>query len=305
MDFKAILTKLDSIGSKQNLNEGWEDMLKAAKEKSGPQPSGGGGVKKGHAYGGSKQKDEPEKEEPESKKAKKKVKEADEKIEEDDVEEGNEFSGELAKAKAAGKKEFEVDGKTYPVKGKMNEAEDKDKDDEDKDDEDKDDKDEDKDDDKDEDKKEKVDESLQECYDQAMGQMKEQESGINVSVNMDTRSNSQSLTVSAQGKAADELAQILKLSGLLGDGVYSRSSEVSMEEGNYANEPAVQVQGIETQMSQGNDLNRPKGTYPKVAGGDNPMQRAIAAMESKAAADLNALEKQLTEQLRSLKINKK
>jgi hypothetical protein len=35
---------------------------------------------------------------------------------EDDVEEGNEFSGELAKAKAAGKKEFEVDGKTYPVR---------------------------------------------------------------------------------------------------------------------------------------------------------------------------------------------
>lgn len=30
--------------------------------------------------------------------------------------EGNEFSGELAKAKAAGAKEFKVDGKTYPVK---------------------------------------------------------------------------------------------------------------------------------------------------------------------------------------------
>jgi hypothetical protein len=30
--------------------------------------------------------------------------------------EGNEFSGELAKAKATGAKEFEVDGKTYPVK---------------------------------------------------------------------------------------------------------------------------------------------------------------------------------------------
>lgn len=32
------------------------------------------------------------------------------------VGEGNEFSGELAKAKAAGAKEFKVDGKTYPVK---------------------------------------------------------------------------------------------------------------------------------------------------------------------------------------------
>ena len=34
----------------------------------------------------------------------------------DDMEEGNEFSGELAKAKASGAKEFEVDGKKYPVK---------------------------------------------------------------------------------------------------------------------------------------------------------------------------------------------
>jgi hypothetical protein len=33
-----------------------------------------------------------------------------------DMEEGNEFSGELAKAKASHKDEFEVDGKTYPVR---------------------------------------------------------------------------------------------------------------------------------------------------------------------------------------------
>lgn len=38
------------------------------------------------------------------------------KMQEDDMEEGNEFSGELAKAKAQGKDSFEVDGKQYPVK---------------------------------------------------------------------------------------------------------------------------------------------------------------------------------------------
>lgn len=45
--------------------EGWDDMVKAAKEKvsSGPKPSGGSGVKQGTRYGGSKQKDEPEKKE--------------------------------------------------------------------------------------------------------------------------------------------------------------------------------------------------------------------------------------------------
>lgn len=37
-------------------------------------------------------------------------------VDEDEVEEGNEFSGELAKAKSVGAKEFEVDGKSYPVK---------------------------------------------------------------------------------------------------------------------------------------------------------------------------------------------
>ncbi len=38
------------------------------------------------------------------------------KTNEADMEEGNEFSGELAKAKATGAKEFKVDGKSYPVK---------------------------------------------------------------------------------------------------------------------------------------------------------------------------------------------
>jgi hypothetical protein len=37
------------------------------------------------------------------------------KMDEADMEEGNEFSGELAQARASGAKEFEVDGKSYPV----------------------------------------------------------------------------------------------------------------------------------------------------------------------------------------------
>jgi hypothetical protein len=41
-------------------------------------------------------------------------------LEEDDMAEGNEFSGALAKAKAAGAKEFEVDGKKYTVKEDIN-----------------------------------------------------------------------------------------------------------------------------------------------------------------------------------------
>jgi hypothetical protein len=44
------------------VEEGWDDMVKAAQEKvkSGPKPSGGSGKKEGSRYGGSKQKEKPE-----------------------------------------------------------------------------------------------------------------------------------------------------------------------------------------------------------------------------------------------------
>jgi hypothetical protein len=47
-------------------------------------------------------------------------------LDEADVEEGNEFSGERDKAIKAGKNDFTVDGKTYPVKGDKNESIDED-----------------------------------------------------------------------------------------------------------------------------------------------------------------------------------
>ena len=46
----------------ETFEEGWDDMVKSAKDsvKSGPKPSGGSGVKKGSRYGGGKQTDKPE-----------------------------------------------------------------------------------------------------------------------------------------------------------------------------------------------------------------------------------------------------
>lgn len=52
------------------------------------------------------------------------------------------------------------------------------------------------------------------------------------------------------------------------------SVDKDREEG-YANEPNVTDQGTGPAYpfdADGNDLNKPKGTYPKVAGGDNPRQ---------------------------------
>jgi hypothetical protein len=43
-----------------DMKEGWDDMKKAVADRAGPQPSGGGGVKKGRAYGGSAQTSRPE-----------------------------------------------------------------------------------------------------------------------------------------------------------------------------------------------------------------------------------------------------
>lgn len=41
----------------------------------------------------------------------------------------------------------------------------------------------------------------------------------------------------------------------------------------YANEPDDCVWDVDSVTHDGNDLNKSKGTFPKVAGGDNPMQR--------------------------------
>lgn len=105
----------------------------------------------------------------------------DTKVDEDDMEEGNEFSGELAKAKAAGAKEFKVDGKTYPVK---------------------------------------EDAQLEECGMSPMGNgmmgQEEQEGKMNINTSMDSDGH-KSVTVSADGNAALELMQMLKLAGMGGN----------------------------------------------------------------------------------------
>jgi len=54
----------------EQVEEGWDDMIKAAKERAGPQPSGGAGIKQGTRYGGGRQRDEVEKEEEKPKKKK-------------------------------------------------------------------------------------------------------------------------------------------------------------------------------------------------------------------------------------------
>lgn len=60
-DFKLLRTKMNKE-EVETVEEGWDEMVKDAQDKvkNAPKPNGGSGVKKGSAYGGSKQKDEPE-----------------------------------------------------------------------------------------------------------------------------------------------------------------------------------------------------------------------------------------------------
>ena len=131
--------------------------------------------------------------------------------------------------------------------------------------------------------------------------MQRQESGLNINASNDTRTGNKSLTVTASGESADELAKLLQLSGLAGSGHSSMEPEAEIEVHDsmgeeYANEPNVEVQGLEPQIQQGTDLNRPKTMHQhSYRQGDNPM-----AMRE--ARELAELEKQLTEALAEFKI---
>jgi hypothetical protein len=378
MDFSKLLSKLSDIEGKTQLNEAAEKTDKPWTDMSGKKHSGT--AVKGDKYTGkeaekddkSKKVDEAakpdfldmdkdgDKKEPMKKavddKKKKGVKESTlaeliarmdaiiesaEKVEEDDVEEGNEFSGELAKAKAAGKKDFEVDGKKYQVKEAEDRPASKEKETSwtdkegkkhtgkqvqgwqsvkgDKE--------------ADKEKKATMKESqLDECGD-IMGQMGQQqpESGMNVNTSIDTRTGRKTVSISADGESADQLMQILKLSGMGGshamgdvdgDGDHDMADhaqemgggEVQVElvplahaeggfkggdeevEETYANDPNPQTQGVDAQLRQGTDLNKEKTMHKhNYRGGDNPM-----AM--KEAKELELLEAELMEELDSIKV---
>ncbi|CAB4221311.1 hypothetical protein UFOVP1636_242 [uncultured Caudovirales phage] len=135
--------------------------------------------------------------------------------------------------------------------------------------------------------------NLEECYDQAMMAQPE-ETGMNINSSMDTKTGSKSLTVSAQGQAAEELAQILKLSGLL-DGGASHEMEpevVDIELDEYANEPNPITQSAEVQFNSGNDMHRKKHSQTvgaPVAIGNLAEQQKLAEIERRLMAQLNEL----------------
>lgn len=121
----------------------------------------------------------------------------------------------------------------------------------------------------------------------------EQTSGMSINTNIDTRTGTKTMTVTADGEVADQLAKILSLSGL-GSQVTARSSEVvgqdveqepemqvvavgeaaeeDREQFHASTTPDPKVAGVDAIVDQGDDLNRKKKQHadkPKL--GDNPL----------------------------------
>jgi len=83
---------------------------------------------------------------------------------------------------------------------------------------------------------------------------------------------------SAVGKAIPSVA---------GAAVGDKLTDKEAVEGDYANSPDEEYAPYSDMVKGGDDLNRPKKSYPKVAGGDNPM-----ALASRIKEELNSLYKE-------------
>jgi hypothetical protein len=149
-------------------------------------------------------------------------------------------------------------------------------------------------------KKEELDECDMPSNMSPMGGMApEAESGMNINSSMDTKTGRKTLSVTADGAAAEQLAQMLKMAGMAGGHSHEaepdhhkvvlvrpamQDMEQPMEE-EYANDPNEQYIDNDALMNQGQDLNRKKKQYagmPKL--GDNPMATEDAVrLEDKLA----------------------
>jgi hypothetical protein len=110
----------------------------------------------------------------------------------------------------------------------------------------------------------------------------EPESGMNINTSMDTKTGRKTVTVTADGEAAEELAQMLKMAGMAGSRPEPEQKRIGLVIGGtggheeveeeYANEPNIQNGSTSAIMQQGNDLNKPKTQYKhSYKGSDNPM----------------------------------
>jgi hypothetical protein len=97
-------------------------------------------------------------------------------------------------------------------------------------------------------------------------EMEKSQGRLSVSSNFDSDTGRKSLTVTAEGDQAEELAELIKLSGMLHGGE-KHSQEVYEA---YANEPNPKMMTLDQMLNNGDDLHKTKKSYPKAQDGDNP-----------------------------------
>ena len=117
------------------------------------------------------------------------------------------------------------------------------------------------------------------------------DTGMNINTSMDTRTGRKSVTVTAEGEAAEQLAQMLRMAGMgsqqqeqpHAEIVVATPQEESIAE-EYANEPDEKYAGIDTIVGQGDDLNRSKVQDPSTANrAANPIGEDVLKLEGRLA----------------------
>jgi hypothetical protein len=135
--------------------------------------------------------------------------------------------------------------------------------------------------------------------------MQDNHGKINVNTNASS-DGSKNINITADGEAAEQLLQMLKIAGLghgaaaaqaqdtisSGSGVEMCDEPIEIEmdeaEEQYANTPEECYQGVDTIIHQGDDMNREKKQFKKEYPGDNPMAVENIDVVSNMGRDLMA-----------------
>lgn len=101
------------------------------------------------------------------------------------------------------------------------------------------------------------------------------ESGMSINTSLDTKTGRKTITVTADGDAAEELASMLRMAGMADDHEHSHTPptmvRLSSELDEYANEPDAVTAPVTAVLASGTDLHKSKNMYKPAAKGDNPM----------------------------------
>lgn len=106
---------------------------------------------------------------------------------------------------------------------------------------------------------------LGECGDMGPMSGMDQQDGISINTSMDTKTGRKTVTVTADGDAAEELAQMLKMAGMVGGRSEPKVISLDNELDEYANDPDEKYASTDAIIHTGNDLNKPKSQDPGTA----------------------------------------